>query len=182
MFIIKFIFTSVKRHLVLVMGHLNLSIVSNEHENGALFESVIGAVRRSEHANAHRLQDELPRNAFAELFSCLSESELSHLTSRMVKRSYPKNALIIYGPMAAKGEHGAQVRNALTNLALVADCYERLAYVGLDANSQGCRDMGVLPDALPGHFGLDDAASVQKIMTTMFIRLSKLRLRIPTFF
>lgn len=35
--------------------------------------------------------------------------------------------------------------NGLTNVALATGHYERLAYVGLEANSQGCRDMGLLP-------------------------------------
>ena len=70
-----------------------------------------------------------------------------------------KSALIIYGPLAASGAQGEQVRNALTNLALYTGHDERLAYVGLDANSQGCRDLGVLPDRLPGHASLDDAAA-----------------------
>ncbi|MCB9156815.1 MAG: NADH-quinone oxidoreductase subunit NuoG [Caldilineaceae bacterium] len=68
-----------------------------------------------------------------------------------------ENALIIYGPMAADGPNGPQVINALTNLAMITGHYERLAYIGLDANSQGCRDMGVLPTKLPGHAELDDA-------------------------
>jgi NADH-quinone oxidoreductase subunit G len=67
-----------------------------------------------------------------------------------------ENALIIYGPMVARGAAGMQVRNGLTNLALVAGHADRLAYVGLDANSQGCRDMGLLPDRLPSHALLDD--------------------------
>ncbi|MBK8050153.1 MAG: molybdopterin-dependent oxidoreductase [Anaerolineales bacterium] len=67
-----------------------------------------------------------------------------------------KNALIIYGPMPARGANGVQVRQALQNLANYTGHGERLAYVGLDANSQGCRDMGVLPNALPGHVGLED--------------------------
>jgi len=41
--------------------------------------------------------------------------------------------------------------------------YERLAYVGLEANSQGCRDMGLLPNALPGHAALDDKAAQQRL-------------------
>jgi formate dehydrogenase major subunit len=67
-----------------------------------------------------------------------------------------QNPLIIYGPMVARGESGASLRQALTNLALYLGKPENLAYVGLDANSQGCRDMGVLPDRLPGHAALDD--------------------------
>ena len=67
-----------------------------------------------------------------------------------------KNAVIIYGPMVAQGEQGKQVRNALTNLALITGHGSRLAYVGLEANSQGCRDVGLLPNALPGHAPLSD--------------------------
>lgn len=68
------------------------------------------------------------------------------------------NALICFGPMATKGNHGSEVLDGLTNLAMVTGNYERLAYIGLDANSQGCRDMGVLPDRLPGHSALDSEA------------------------
>ncbi|MCB9139403.1 MAG: hypothetical protein H6642_13750 [Caldilineaceae bacterium] len=45
-----------------------------------------------------------------------------------------KNPLILYGPMAAQGATGEQVRNGLTNLAMVLDCYENLGYLGLNAN------------------------------------------------
>jgi predicted molibdopterin-dependent oxidoreductase YjgC len=67
-----------------------------------------------------------------------------------------KSALILYGPTVARGEAGKAVVAGLTNLALYTGHYERLAYLGLDANSQGCRDLGVLPDRLPGHVQLDD--------------------------
>ncbi len=67
-----------------------------------------------------------------------------------------QNPLIIYGPMVARGELGAPLRQALINLALYLGKPENLAYIGLEANSQGCRDMGVLPDRLPGHAALDD--------------------------
>lgn len=73
------------------------------------------------------------------------------------------NALIIYGPLAARGASGLQACNGLVNLAHLTGHYERLAYVGLDANSQGCRDMGVLPDSLPGHAPLDDQAARQRL-------------------
>ena len=68
-----------------------------------------------------------------------------------------KSALILYGPMVARGEQGKAVTAALTNLAHYTGHYERLAYIGADANSQGCRDLGVLPNRLPGHVALDDA-------------------------
>ena len=70
-----------------------------------------------------------------------------------------KNALIVYGPLVARGEPGTLVRTGLQNLASYTGHGERLAYVGLDANSQGCRDQGVLPDRLPGQASLDDEAA-----------------------
>ncbi|MEZ4870273.1 MAG: NADH-quinone oxidoreductase subunit NuoG [Caldilineaceae bacterium] len=74
-----------------------------------------------------------------------------------------ERALIIYGPLAARGEAGAETVNGLTNLALLTGHYDRLAYVGLEANSQGCRDMGVLPSRLPGHAAVDDATARQRL-------------------
>ncbi len=73
------------------------------------------------------------------------------------------SALIAYGPMAAKGEGGGEMLDGLTNLSMVTGHYERLAYIGLDANSQGSRDMGVLPNKLPGHASLDDAEARQRL-------------------
>jgi predicted molibdopterin-dependent oxidoreductase YjgC len=74
-----------------------------------------------------------------------------------------QKAMIIYGPLAARGEHGQQTVHGLTNLALLTGHYERLAYVGLEANSQGVRDMGVLPAALPGHAKIDDNNARQRL-------------------
>ena len=77
-----------------------------------------------------------------------------------------KSALIIYGPSVARGENGATVRDGLSNLAQVTGHYDSLAYIGLDANSHGARDMGVLPDQLPGYASLDDKnaqAALQKV-------------------
>lgn len=68
-----------------------------------------------------------------------------------------EKALILFGPMATAGPAGQDVLNGLTNLAILSGNYERLGYIGLDANSQGCRDVGLLPDALPGHRSVDDA-------------------------
>jgi NADH-quinone oxidoreductase chain G len=77
-----------------------------------------------------------------------------------------KNALIIYGPLAARGACGEVVAAGLSNLGHVTGHYDRLAYIGLDANSHGARDMGVLPNQLPGHAALDDKnaqAALQKV-------------------
>lgn len=67
-----------------------------------------------------------------------------------------ERTLIIYGPMAARGEGGPDVVAGLSRLAEVTDSLEDLAYVGLESNSQGVRDMGVLPNQLPGYRSVDD--------------------------
>ena len=69
-----------------------------------------------------------------------------------------KSPLFIYGPDAARGERGRLAVTALSNLAIQLGFGDRLAYVGAEANSQGARDMGLLPDALPGHQSVSDAA------------------------
>lgn len=73
--------------------------------------------------------------------------------------SQSKHALILYGPMVARGAAGVVVRDALTNLAVASGHAERLAYVGLEANSHGARDMGVLPNQLPGYAALNDSTA-----------------------
>jgi predicted molibdopterin-dependent oxidoreductase YjgC len=104
----------------------------------------------------------------------ISDQQLTTLTgvdAAMVKAAgealaRSENALIIYGPFAARGASGEVVRNGLSNLAHVTGHYERLAYIGLDANSHGARDMGVLPNQLPGYATLDDMqaqANLQKL-------------------
>jgi predicted molibdopterin-dependent oxidoreductase YjgC len=77
-----------------------------------------------------------------------------------------ENALIVFGPMATQGDAGRDVLDGLVNLAALTGHYERLGYVGLDANSQGCRDMGMLPDRLPGHASLDDDAAQRRLRAT----------------
>jgi predicted molibdopterin-dependent oxidoreductase YjgC len=76
-----------------------------------------------------------------------------------------KNALIIYGPLVARGVAGEIVRDGLTNLAHITGHYDRLAYIGLDANSHGARDMGVLPSQLPGYAALDDKQAQAHLQT-----------------
>jgi predicted molibdopterin-dependent oxidoreductase YjgC len=72
--------------------------------------------------------------------------------------SSAKSPLFIYGPDASTGERGGAMVAALTNLANLLGQGDKLAYVGREANSQGCRDMGLLPDALPGQLPINDAA------------------------
>jgi len=69
-----------------------------------------------------------------------------------------KAPLFIYGPEAARGERGRLAVTALNNLAVLLGQGDKLAYIGSEANSQGARDMGLMPDALPGHQPVSDAA------------------------
>jgi predicted molibdopterin-dependent oxidoreductase YjgC len=71
--------------------------------------------------------------------------------------SAAKSPLFIYGPDAATGERGKATVAALGNLAALLGQGDKLAYIGPEANSQGCRDMGLLPDTLPGQLALTDA-------------------------
>ncbi|MFZ1508356.1 MAG: NADH-quinone oxidoreductase subunit NuoG [Anaerolineae bacterium] len=70
-----------------------------------------------------------------------------------------KNPLILFGPLLTRGPAGVATLQALQNLVWLCGHGERLAYVGLEANSQGARDMGLLPAQLPGQASLDDAAA-----------------------
>ena len=83
-----------------------------------------------------------------------AEESAIDAAANLLKES--ERTLIVYGPMAARGESGPGVREGLARLAQAAGDGTRLAYVGLDGNAQGCRDTGVLPDRLPGQFPLDD--------------------------
>ncbi len=69
-----------------------------------------------------------------------------------------KFPLFLYGPDAARGERGKATVAALFNLATALGHGDKLAYVGAGANEQGVRDMGLLPDTLPGYAAVSDAA------------------------
>ena len=70
-----------------------------------------------------------------------------------------EHAVIVCGPDMGHQNNGDQLREALLHLADLSGHADRLSFVGLDANSQGCRDMGVVPNSLPGGFDLDDSAA-----------------------
>ena len=73
------------------------------------------------------------------------------------------NPLFIYGAQFAIGDAGHKAVGALTNLAIAAGHSDKLAFVGGEANSQGLRDMGCLPDVLPGHQPVGDAAVRERL-------------------
>jgi NADH-quinone oxidoreductase chain G len=74
-----------------------------------------------------------------------------------------KSPLFIYGPDAATGERGRATVAALAGLANALGQGDKLAYIGAGANEQGARDMGLLPDALPGHAAVADAAVRERL-------------------
>lgn len=73
------------------------------------------------------------------------------------------HGVIVCGPEIGHQDNGQAVHEALRHLAALTGHAARLAFVGLDANSQGCRDMGVLPTRLPGGFALDDETARQRL-------------------
>ncbi|MFN2203261.1 MAG: NADH-quinone oxidoreductase subunit NuoG [Caldilineaceae bacterium] len=111
------------------------------------------ALSASEGANSDT-GDYVPGKLETLLDTCRVDGEELQRAAKLLAES--ERTLIVYGPQAARGEAGVEVRKGLTNLAIATGNIERLAYVGLEANSQGCRDMGVLPDRLPGHAALND--------------------------
>ncbi len=74
-----------------------------------------------------------------------------------------EHGIIMCGPDIGYQRNGRDVRDALQHLAALTGHAARLSFVGLDANSQGCRDMGVVPTCLPGGCALDDPAARQRL-------------------
>ncbi len=70
--------------------------------------------------------------------------------------------LVLYGPDVVRGRAAEANAAALANLALLVG-RDRVAYLGPDANSQGARDMGVLPARLPGHAPVTDEAARERL-------------------
>jgi len=52
---------------------------------------------------------------------------------------------------------------ALNNLAILLGFGDRLASIGAEGNSQGARDMGLLPDSLPGQLSVKDTAVRERL-------------------
>jgi NADH-quinone oxidoreductase subunit G len=74
-----------------------------------------------------------------------------------------RNPLFIYGAGVAAGARGRATVTALNNLAILLGYGDRVAHVGAEANSQGARDMGLLPDMLPGHLSVKDGAVRERL-------------------
>jgi len=74
-----------------------------------------------------------------------------------------KSPLFLYGPDAARGERGRATVVALAGLANALGQGDKLAYIPVGANEQGARDMGLLPDSLPGYAALNDAVVRERL-------------------
>ncbi len=67
-----------------------------------------------------------------------------------------EHAVILCGPEPGHQNIGNELREGLRHLANLTGHSEGLSFIGLDANSQGCRDMGVMPTCFPGGLELGD--------------------------
>jgi predicted molibdopterin-dependent oxidoreductase YjgC len=74
-----------------------------------------------------------------------------------------ERGLILYGPSVVSGRNAEANRTALKNVALLAGCADRTYYLAPEANSVGVRDVGLLPDRLPGHALLGDTAARERL-------------------
>ena len=78
-----------------------------------------------------------------------------------------QRGILLFGPFAAQGPESAARLAALTNLALIAGQLDKpgagLGYIGIDANFQGVRDVGLLPDMLPGYQPVTDAGARERL-------------------
>jgi len=90
--------------------------------------------------------------AFEEAFGLEVTTLLHHLADEIVEA---QGAIILYDEMATLAPDSQDLAADLQALAYITDNFDRLgAGVGPlfeDANSLGVRDMGLLPDALPGY-------------------------------
>ena len=61
------------------------------------------------------------------------------------------------------GPNAEANRSAMMNVALLAGCADRTYYLAPEANSVGVRDVGLLPNRLPGHAAIGDAAARERL-------------------
>ncbi len=92
----------------------------------------------------------------------LSEVDASALQQAAALLQESERPLVLYGPDVVRGREAQASAAALTNLELLLG-RDRVAYMGPDANSQGARDMGVLPAYLPGHVPVTDAGARERL-------------------
>jgi NADH-quinone oxidoreductase chain G len=101
---------------------------------------------------------------FDEYADWLGEQESSRaLDAAANLLAQAQRAVILYGPSLVSGSNAEANRNALRNLALVVGCAERTYYLAPEANSVGARDMGLLPNRLPGHIDITDSGARDRL-------------------
>ncbi len=71
--------------------------------------------------------------------------------------------LILYGPSIVGGLNAEANRSAMMNVALLAGCADRTYYLAPEANSVGVRDVGLLPNRLPGHAAIGDSVARERL-------------------
>ena len=140
----------------------------------ALLEGVASAVLAKRHAEDPRRSSGLAGVARNDEWATLRSLKLDNVAAETgvdvasITRAAQllagaKSPLFLYGQDAASGVDGSTRVSALANLALLLGFGDRLAFVGAEANSQGLRDMGVLPDLLPGQSPVSDAAVRERL-------------------
>jgi NADH-quinone oxidoreductase subunit G len=136
-----------------------------------VLNDLVATIERLERAagDSHRLpsgQSRHPRGAGAAATRVISPGKVAASGGLAVEDlqiaaallAGARSPLFVYGPHAAVGARGRATLAALNNLAILIGFGDRIAYVGAEGNSQGARDMGLLPDLLPGYLSVKDAA------------------------
>ncbi|HEY7357901.1 MAG TPA: NADH-quinone oxidoreductase subunit NuoG, partial [Ktedonobacterales bacterium] len=141
-------------------GHLDAVV------RGLLNVVLTENLARGAYVEAHpeflnNLQATLPADAAAHLAK-IAGVDAEALRALARELAGAKGAVLLYDEMAAQDEETPTLAADLLNLALATGNVGRPgAGVGPlfeDNNSLGARDMGVLPNSLPGYAGLEDAA------------------------
>ncbi len=134
----------------LLNGLLRAAAGQKEGLNAAALSHLADVKKWTEEADDRALRD-----------LCRTDPAAVKAAAALLAKS--EKALILYGPQAVRGSDGPSIRDGLANLAFLTGHADRLAFVGLDANSQGARDMGLLPDRLPGHASLSNGDAVKRL-------------------
>ncbi|MGC8779614.1 MAG: NADH-quinone oxidoreductase subunit NuoG [Anaerolineae bacterium] len=125
----------------------------------ALLGELAAAIQASKSANQPTARRPEARTA-GQPKSKIPNTQYPDIIELLAAAKFP---LFLYGPDAATGERGRATVAALMGLAAALGHGDKLAYVGRAANEQGCRDMGLLPDLLPGYAAVADAAVRERL-------------------
>ena len=90
----------------------------------------------------------------------VAAQDLAQLATALIESD---NAVLICGPDISHQQDGQALHTALEALAVLTGHAARLSFIGLDANSQGCRDVGLVPCQLPGGYAVENAKARQHL-------------------